>query len=796
MTGDAELVTEGFLLTRQWRDTAADVELEFWLATDRGPVRLMVPAQRPLLFLPDNQIDRARPLLARFPNCSIRSVAMKDFSMRPVSGVYFHSQRTLRQARDVLLANGLDAFESDINVCDRFLMERFVRGGLRADGTIQRLKGFSVLETDRVMAADVHPNLKVISLDIETAMHDLELFSIAVYAEHDGKTQAKVFMVSDQPLGDGVHCFVDQQLLLRAFLRWLAEYDPDVIIGWNVVNFDLWFLERLCRRYQMRFSLGRNDMPVHWRTLDDEGQRHLAEVSGRIVLDGIELLKTATYQFESFALDVVAGEVLGEGKLLIGGGRGEKIAELFRSNKSELANYNLQDCRLVWDIFARLKLLDFAIARSRMTGLPLDRVGGSVAAFEYRYLPLLHRQHFVAPNAHLIEDIEHSPGGFVMDSMPGLYSHVLVLDFKSLYPSIIRSFRIDPLGLVLGTEIDRDQSDLVPGFKGAWFAREPSILPGLIEELWGLRDRARRSDDKAQSQAIKILMNSFYGVLGARGCRFFDARLASSITRRGHQIIQQTAKRIEELGWSVIYGDTDSVFVWLKGVDNDGEALKVGKTLQDTLNEWWRRRLKADYGIECALELEFETHFQRFLMPTIRGSDRGSKKRYAGVVEGADGQRRVVFKGLEAVRSDWTALAREFQKELYRRIFFDEPYRDYIREVVAGVKRGELDEKLVYRKRLRRKLGEYQRNVPPHVQAARKAVSLGKVEYHRGDWIEYVMTLEGAEPLVLRDSRHAGTRIDYQHYIDKQLAPVADGILLFLGESLSGLTDQQYRLAF
>ena len=80
----------------------------------------------------------------------------------------------------------------------------------------------------------------------------------------------------------------------------------------------------------------------------------------------------------------------------------------------------------------------------------------------------------------------------------------------------------------------------------------------------------------------------------------------------------------------------------------------------------------------------------------------------------------MVFKGLETVRTDWTPLAQQFQKTLYLRIFRNEPYQDYIRETIASLMAGELDDQLVYRKRLRRPLAEYQRNVPPHVRAARR----------------------------------------------------------------------------
>ena len=144
-----------------------------------------------------------------------------------------------------------------------------------------------------------------------------------------------------------------------------------------------------------------------------------------------------------------------------------------------------------------------------------------------------------------------------MDSIPGLYRDILVLDFKSLYPSIIRTFFVDPLGLAVPGD------DPVPGFVEANFSRHQHILPGLIEELWHARDAAKRTSNAPLSQAIKIIMNSFYGVLGTTGCRFHDQRLASSITRRGHQIINDSRDFIEDAGYKVIYGDTDSLFVHL-----------------------------------------------------------------------------------------------------------------------------------------------------------------------------------------------------------------------------------------
>jgi DNA polymerase-2 len=298
------------------------------------------------------------------------------------------------------------------------------------------------------------------------------------------------------------------------------------------------------------------------------------------------------------------------------------------------------------------------------------------------------------------------------------------------------------------------------------------------------------------SQAIKIIMNSFYGVLGTPGCRFFDYRLPSSITLRGHDVLNQTKALIEQQGHRVIYGDTDSVFVHIEkyGDSVDKTQIKsLGQQLTGTLNHWWRDHLQQHYQLESFLELEFESHFSRFVMPTIRGSDVGSKKRYAGLLNTPGGQ-ELVFKGLETIRTDWTRAARDFQHELYRRIFYQLPYREFIIATVADIQHGRCDNQLVYRKRLRRKLDEYQKNIPPHVQAARIAEQQRLKDklpqkYRQGSWVEYVITLNGAEPVEYQRST-----LDYDFYIERQIEPITDGILHFFGESFSQICGKQIDL--
>ncbi|WP_129543656.1 DNA polymerase II [Serratia sp. 1D1416] len=782
---------QGFLLTRHWRDTPAGTEVEFWLATDAGPRQLHLPPQTSVAFIPAEQRRRAEPLLREERQVELKPLALTDFHHRPMIGLYCRQHRQLIKLEKLLKEGGVTVYEADVRPPERYLMERFITAPVWFSG--QANGGGPLLNGQMKPAPEYRPALKLVSLDIETTAHG-ELYSIAL----EGCGQRQVYMLGpanggDEALDFDLEYCISRPQMLERLNQWLERHDPDAIIGWNLVQFDLRVLQKHAERYRIPLRLGRGGNLLEWREHGFKQNHFFASAAGRLIIDGIEALKSATWNFPSFSLEYVAQDLLGEGKSI--DNPYQRMAEIdrrFAEDKPALARYNLKDCELVTRIFAKTDLLNFLLERATVTGLAADRSGGSVAAFSHLYMPRMHRLGFVAPNLGEQPE-EHSPGGFVMDSQPGLYDSVLVLDYKSLYPSIIRTFLIDPVGLAEGMR-HPDDADSVPGFRNARFSRSKHCLPAIVEQIWQGREAAKRQQNKALSQALKIIMNALYGVLGSSGCRFFDPRLASSITLRGHEIMRQTRELIEAEGYQVIYGDTDSTFVWLKQPHDERQAAQIGRALVQQVNQWWQRHLQQQYGLENALELEFETHYSRFLMPTIRGAEQGSKKRYAGLVARPDGGEEMVYKGLETVRTDWTPLAKQFQQQLYQRIFKRQPYQDYVRDYVSKTLNGEFDQQLIYRKRLRRKLDEYQRNVPPHARAARIADDYNRrqgrpLQYQNGGWISYVMTVAGPEPL---ETRHSA--IDYQHYLERQLQPVADAILPFLHDDFTTLVTGQMGL--
>ncbi|MDF3885756.1 DNA polymerase II [Cupriavidus basilensis] len=785
---------QGFLLTRHWRDTPAGTEVEFWLATDSGPRHIRLAPQPSVAFIPAEHRQRAEIVLHGERQAELRELPLRDFHRRPVLGLYCQQHRQLIKLERQLKEAGVSVYEADIRPPERYLMERFITAPVWFAGEPGESAGNAPLLNSQMKPAPAYrPRLKLVSLDIETTAHG-DLYSIAL----EGCGQRQVYMLGppngdDSGLDFSLEYCATHALMLEKLNQWLAVHDPDAIIGWNVVQFDLRILQKHADRYQVPLAFGRGGSLLEWREHGFKENHFFASAAGRLIIDGIEALRSATWNFPSFSLENVAQTLLGEGKSI--DNPYQRMAEIdrrFAEDKPALARYNLKDCELVTRIFAKTELLTFLLERAAVTGLPADRSGGSVAAFTHLYMPLMHRQGYVAPNLGEVPE-GGSPGGFVMDSQPGLYDSVLVLDYKSLYPSIIRTFLIDPLGLVEGLD-DPSDANSVPGFRGARFSRTKHCLPAIVSQIWQGREAAKREQNKPLSQALKIIMNAFYGVLGSSVCRFFDPRLASSITMRGHEIMHRTRELIEAQGYQVIYGDTDSTFVWLKQPHSEEQAAKIGRMLVQHVNQWWQQHLQQQFGLESALELEFETHYRRFLMPTVRGAEQGSKKRYAGLVAKADGSEEMVYKGLETVRTDWTPLAQQFQQELYQRIFKKQPYREYVQDYVARTLNGEFEALLVYRKRLRRTLEDYQRNVPPHVRAARVADAFNRKEgrplqYQNGGWISYVMTVAGPEPLETRRSA-----IDYEHYLSRQLQPVADAILPFMGDAFETLVTRQRAL--
>lgn len=730
---------------------------------DGGTFLVRDDSQRPHFYIRADQAASARALGAPEPQPSDK----RTFGGQPVCRLQVETPPDVPGLRDRLQAAGIETFEADVRFAVRYLIERGIKGGCEIDGEGVPGNGVSrVFDNPVLRPAAVQVEPRVLSFDIETDAKGERLLAISMY----GPAIDEVLIVDGgaRPMPERAIRCKDELAALDAFTDRVRKLDPDVLTGWNIVDFDLSALQRIATRLRHPFNLGREPGPLKIRKAEGYFGSGQATIPGRLALDGIDLLRGAFVRMDDYSLDAVAREVLGEGKAVAGEVR-DRMGEIMHNYEHDLAAFALYartDARLAFEIVRKLDLVRLAFARSQLTGMTPDRVAASIASFDFLYLTELERRRLVTPTVRSDDSSVHAAqqGGHVLEPVTGLHRHVWVFDFKSLYPSIIRTFNVDPVAYVAEPSADADLIE-TPG--GA-FVREPAILPRMLDELFPRRDAAKKAGDDVAANAIKILMNSFYGVLGTPACRFHNPALANSITGLGRHVLQWSKAWFEAAGFKVLYGDTDSLFV-LSGAEEPEKAREQGPRLAAALTGDLAHDIAGRWRLESRLELKFEKLYLKLFLPRVRHGTGGARKRYAGLLRGREAD-HVEFVGMEVVRRDWTALAKQVQRELYQRLFSDQSVDEYLADVVKRVRSGDLDEALVYRKNLRKDTEDYTATTPPHVVAARKMTQ------SPGRLISYVITTAGPEPL--DNVQHP---LDREHYVAKQVRPVAEPVLATLG---------------
>lgn len=657
----------------------------------------------------------------------------------------------------------IDTYQADVRFTTEYLIDKDIRGGCVIDGTEESGTPHIdvIFKNPEVRSAEVDFSPSTLSVDIETDPKVERLLAISLY----GPMIDEVLIVDPtaRRLPPRTRAFSTQKELIGAFVETILKHDPDVLTGWNLIDFDLTILDRLAEQEKVKFHIGRISERIRIRKAVGYFGSGNADIPGRVVLDGMDLVRGAFMRFPDFSLDTVAQEVLGEGKELEGevGDRAAEIMWNYENDLEAFVSYSRTDARLAYQIVDKLKLIPLAVRRSQLTGMTMDRVAASIASFDFVYRAALNQRRICAPSVGA-GDLHHSErhhGGHVLQPEVGIHPNVWIFDFKSLYPSVIRTFNIDPLTFATST-----RGDYLEVTDGVRFSREQGPLPKILGELFDERELAKERQDGVASQAIKILMNSFYGVLTTPQCRFHNGKIGNAITGTARHILNWSKNWFESQDYDVLYGDTDSLFV-ASGIDDKAVALSQGVAIGSELNQQLNRYIEAQWRLESYLELEFEKLYTKlFLLPLRRGTG-GARKRYAGVRY--DGE--LEFIGMEVVRRDWTNLAKNVQRELYRRMFEGQPVIDYLQNVVDKVRSGDLDADLVYRKGLSRDPSQYKKALPPHVVAALKSPSKDRI-------VRYVITVGGPEPL--DNLQHD---IDREHYIAKQIRAVALPVMQTLG---------------
>ena len=675
--------------------------------------------------------------------------------------------------------NNINSFEGDLPIQHKYIIENDI----------------SLYQTEN---KDI-PKLKYVSIDIETIQmneekgnknDNMEIIMISTFSPNSDKI-SKVYINCDKLspkkikelkiYHDSSFKIVindNEKDMLKLLQEDIIAFEPQAMIGWNVIDFDFKVIKDRMKENGLKFKFSKFEKRESKLRINSDFYRDSTlDCSGMIVFDGISLLRTNFISFDDYKLDTVAKQVLGDNKVILNNDtderegkksvfeqemtdKGEEIKDLFFSNPVKLAQYNFKDSLLVSQINDKLKLIELMIKRSIITNTPIEKVKSPIASLDIMYLNKLRKKNMVAPSNFNFNRGESISGGYVIEPTRGFYEDVFVLDFKSLYPSIIMSFNIDPFSF------NEEFNGEIKAPNGASFDKEKGILPELIFRLYEQRDIAKKEKDDIKSYAIKTTMNSFYGAMASSKSRFYNDKVGGAITAFAQHIMKKAQKFVEDLGYKVIYGDTDSIFVQINDITDISldKKKKAGFKLEKELNEYFKSWVNDEFNQENYLTIELEKLYSKFFI--------ASKKRYVGYDEVTS---KTKFVGMEAIRGDWTPLAKGFQIELVNQVFSNknnEEIKKFILDYVDKLNKSKFDNLLIYTKKITKPLVEYTKITPPHVKAARE------IEDFKGRVVKYVMTETGAKHISLI---RKNVSFDYKHYIKKQLKGVSSDILECLG---------------
>ncbi len=646
--------------------------------------------------------------------------------------------------------------------------EETQQGGLKADVVIaaEKIKGLEHGEL---------PELKVLSFDIEVycpkgsprpRYDPITMISLA------GAGMKKVLtwqQDKNSKAPDYVEVLGDEAAVIRRFLEIVEEYDPDVIVGYNSDAFDFPYIRDRSRVHQIRLVLGRDGSEVGFVR---RGPSSAATTFGRLLLDVfpfIDNIISRGMKAESLDLNTVAQELLGTGKT--GLGYEDMVKKWQEGRLVEMYEYSLKDSVLVEMLSG--KLLPMAYEFAKLTRNPIfDAIrmtSGQIV--EWVLFSRAYGMNIIAPNHPMREDIISRRsvtyvGGYVRQPEIGLHSNIAVLDYRSLYPSIIISHNIDP------STINCDCC--CPSKKeGAHFcSKKKGFIPAVLREvltkrfeLKGLLKNAGKGTLEyrildARQQALKQVANSFYGYMGFAGARWYCLECAEAVTALGRMYIQQTIDAAEKEGFRVLYADTDSCFL---STPLEGAIEKKAVNFLDKINK----------GLPETMELELQGIYRRGVFVT--------KKRYAMLA----GDGSIVVKGLERVRRDWAPIAKDTQEAVLRALLEKGDPKEAARIVRDAVKRlrerqVSIDDVTILTQ-LTKDPDRYELTAP-HVEAAKKMIKKGR-EARAGVLIRFIVK-NGRGSISERSYPAEDVPLDEydpDYYINNQVLPAALRIMEALG---------------
>jgi DNA polymerase, archaea type len=695
---------------------------------------------------------------------------------RVVLKVEFDKVNHVIQARKYLRDLGFDRFEYDIPFGKRFLID----SGLEPCNWVEFEEENKWIK--KIKKIDGLFETKIKAFDLETWFSGR--FEIGkepiVMASIVDNNHGRVISYDTKKVS-GLELVKNEEEVIEEIEKELNE--TDLVVTYNGDNFDFSYVNERAKKLKMDFLINGEKPKLQRHGLDNS-----AKLSGIQHVDSYQIMRflqrTGSVNIIKLDIENVSDKLFGVKKEKVYPEE-SNVAWETGDGLERLVDYNLKDSETALRIAE--DYLPLFIEVSKLTSQTIfDTTRNSTSSMvEDLLLKESHKRKIVAPNKPKepeIRERENNPikGAFVKEPKSGLHESIAVVDFASLYPSIIISHNISPE--TLNCEHEDCKKNVSPD--GTWFCKKrKGLFPEILEEMLKKRLifkkeykelKSKGEDNKvlfAKQWALKIILNSAYGYLGYARARWYSRESASATTAWAREYIQKTIVSAEKEGFEVIYGDTDSNFLKLNN--------KSKKDVDDFLK-------KINYELPGEMELELDGFYKRGIFVTKKEGG-AAKKRYALMDE--KGNLKIV--GFEYVRRDWCNIAKETQKKVIELVLSKgepEEAAKYVRQIIIDLKNGKVKKsELAIITVLKRKPEQYD-SIGPHVAAAKKAISKG-IDVPVGSVLSFIVTKNGktiSDKAELEQFVDEGN-YDSDYYIENQVLPAVIRIMQELDYSKEDL---------
>ena len=621
------------------------------------------------------------------------------------------------------------------------------------------------------------PNLHVMAFDIELAEEDGE-GKIIMISFRSNRGLNKVITYK-KVKGKGTELVRSEEELLKRFTEVVKEQNPDIIVGYNTDRYDFLKLNERCEKYRIELRLGRDDRHVVFRK---RGRIFSAQIDGRVhvdLFDFIEHILGSSLATETLTLDRVAKEILGKGKKKV---EWKEIEKAWKEGKNleRIVEY----CR--WDSELTLLLSDHLLPQIYELCKTVGQILFDVSRMTYSQLV----EWLLIRNAYRIGEISQNrpkydevmrrrkypayTGGYVHVPKEGIHDKIALFDFASLYPTITITHNVSPDTLnCICCKSGDSKKNKVPGQEHYYCKKKIGFIPNIIKELLEKRNNIKRKMDRAKpysikykgldnrQYALKVLTNSIYGYYAFAGSRWYSRVCAESITAWGRFYIKKVISMAERMKYEVIYGDTDSLFLKVRGQKHATDFLK-----------------RVNRSLPGIMELDFRDLYKSGIF-VLGKTGIAAKKRYALI----DFDGKITIRGFEKVRRDWSKIAKDTQENVLLAVLKDKSPKKAVKIVKKTIddiqkNRVDMDDLVIY-SQVTRPLSKYEQ-ISPHVVAARKARERGRV-IKEGSTISFIITKGSGSISTRAEPAEDAKNYDPDYYINHQVIPAALRVLSGLG---------------